>query len=146
MLREINFEPSELVLNISTIGLVYSENMNKTFHMLNHLGIKIAIDDFGSGDFSFKLLKYFNIDCLKLDAIFIKDFVKNDKSQVLVNAIFTLAATLNIMLVIKGIENEEQRKLLQVAGYQYLQGRLLTSSLSAEKKIPQMLEEEHSAH
>lgn len=136
IVRELKFEPSWLLLNIASHGLVYNEQLEKAFNMLNHLGAKIAVNDFGTGDFSFQLLKHFAILCLKLDASFINDFTTNERSQMIVQAMFSLAVSLNVMLIIKGVENTEQQQMLQSAGGRFMQGSILTETLALAKKIP----------
>ena len=67
-------------------------------------GIKIAIDDFGSGYSSLNILKNLPMDTLKLDRLFFKDSDNLDRDKALISSVVTMSRALNMKTVAEGIE------------------------------------------
>jgi len=91
---------------------------------LRELGVKIAIDDFGTGYSSLGYLRDIPVDVLKVDRSFINGLAGNPRQQELVSAVVQLGHTLGLKVVAEGVETEEQRKFLKLAGVHSLQGWL----------------------
>ncbi|MDJ1157476.1 GGDEF domain-containing phosphodiesterase [Chelatococcus sp. SYSU_G07232] len=86
------------------------------------LGVAIAIDDFGSGHTSFKLLRAFPVDILKIDGAFVQNLVHSPDDRFFVRTLTELAQHLGIATVAEWVENEETARLLTEWGVDYLQG------------------------
>lgn len=89
---------------------------------LKSLGVKIALDDFGTGYSSLSYLMKLPIDTLKIDRAFVRDLVKNPRSQSLTGAIVNLASSLDIKVVVEGVETREQLAILVPLGSLDIQG------------------------
>jgi len=76
-------------------------------------GIKISIDDFGTGQASQQYLFELPIDIIKIDQIFVKALVGNPTSHAIIQSAILLGHQLNLEVVAEGIETQEQLKLLQ---------------------------------
>ncbi len=127
ILQEINLSPSELVLDISENLLIPRLSLiEKTLHMLKHLGVRIAIDDFGAGNLSLKNLRKFSIDYLKIDGSLIQDMTINKESEAIVKMIIALASSLQISTIAEGVETVKQKELLQANGCFFMQGFLFS--------------------
>ncbi len=100
---------------------------------LKNFGIKISMDDFGTGFSSLGQLDLFELDKLKIDKIFIDDLVNASKRQNLVKLIITMARSLNLKVVAEGIETKEQLHCLKEMGCQLGQGYYFSKPLPAEK-------------
>jgi diguanylate cyclase (GGDEF)-like protein/PAS domain S-box-containing protein len=99
---------------------------------LRRMGFTITIDDFGSGHASFRYLRDFPIDKLKIDQSFVRQLVLESTEALIIRAIISLARGMGIGCVAEGIETEMQRELLLREGCQIGQGALFSMPLVAE--------------
>ncbi|MES2636666.1 MAG: EAL domain-containing protein [Pseudomonadota bacterium] len=97
--------------------------------------IKVALDDFGSHQFSLSYLQHLNIDEIKLDKIFIAEINENRASRALVDAVIRLAHALGLNVVAEGVETEAQREALVDLNCNHMQGYLFSKPLSEEKLL-----------
>jgi len=91
-------------------------------HHVKSFGVKIAIDDFGSGYSNFKRLLDYQPDIVKIDGSIIKDIVNDKFSYSVVKSIVTFAKEHNITVVGEFVENEEIYDVLTLLGVEYSQG------------------------
>ena len=109
--------PERLELEITeSVLLQDSQNTLATLHQLRQLGVRIAMDDFGTGYCSLSYLRSFPFDKIKIDRAFIADMDRSDESRAIVETIVRLGDSLGMATVAEGIENFEQLKLLCAAG------------------------------
>ncbi len=108
-----------------------SLEVNEQLYQIKQLGIEMMIDDFGTGYSSLSYLHLFPIDILKIDKSFIEQ-LENDDSNI-VNAIINLAHTLNLEVVIEGIETLEQYEIIQRMKCDYVQGYFFSKPVNFEK-------------
>jgi len=111
----------ELELTESTI-MTSAENNRQTLRNLKELGIQLAIDDFGTGYSSLGYLKHFPIDRLKIDRSFVHDIIGSADAAAIVEAIITLAHSLNIKVIAEGVETRQQMDFLRERGCEEVQG------------------------
>lgn len=129
-LEEARLEPERLVLEITEGVLVDNpDEMIKRVNDLRALGVRIALDDFGSGYSNLSYLHRFPIDKLKIDRAFVAPLGKASNAGVFIQAIVTLGRALGLKVVAEGVETEEQRILLRMAGCDELQGFLFARAL-----------------
>lgn len=107
---------------------------------LHQNGFAVWLDDFGSGYFSFNVLKDFSFDVLKLDMAFLTDFEHNAKSKKLISAVIAMAKSINMDTLCEGVETEEEAKFLKSIECNRLQGYLLSKPVPFED-IKKMIEE-----
>ena len=100
---------------------------------LKEMGVKISIDDFGTGFSSLSYLKRLPIDALKIDQSFISDLTADPDDASLVMAIITLAHNLKLEVVAEGVETEEQLKFLRLLRCDEIQGFVFSKGLPAEE-------------
>lgn len=103
-----------------------------SLHALRAMGFKIAIDDFGSGHATFRYLRDFPVDKLKIDQIFVRKLVLESTDALIIRAVLTLARSMGIAFVAEGIETEMQREFLLREGCETGQGYLFSMPLVAE--------------
>ncbi|CAG22595.1 putative signal transduction protein [Photobacterium profundum SS9] len=115
---EIEITESTLMENV--------ESAIHTLHQFKELGITVAIDDFGTGYSSLAMLKRLPVDKLKIDRSFVKDLSSNNSDQKIVQALISMAHTLQISVIAEGIETQEQFNLLQQYGCDFGQGYLFS--------------------
>jgi diguanylate cyclase (GGDEF)-like protein/PAS domain S-box-containing protein len=97
------------------------------------VGMKIAMDDFGTGHSSLSQLKRLPISKLKIDRSFIRDLPDDSHSSAIVKAIVLMAHALGLQVVAEGVETAAQRRWLCDAGCDLLQGYLLGKPVPAQE-------------
>jgi predicted signal transduction protein with EAL and GGDEF domain len=127
-LRQSGIEPSRLVLEITEGVLIDDPEAAKAeLAALRARGVKLALDDFGTGYSSLTYLQRFPFDKLKIDKGFVAPLGRDATSQALIAAIVGLGRALDLTILAEGVETEEQRVLLRLAGCAELQGFLFAN-------------------
>jgi EAL domain-containing protein (putative c-di-GMP-specific phosphodiesterase class I) len=89
---------------------------------LQEMGCLVALDDFGSGNTSFRQLKALPVDLIKIDGSFIRDIVKNAESQLFVKTLITMSRGFGLRSIAEFVENGEIAKMLIEYKVDYMQG------------------------
>ena len=119
------FDPRRLEIEVTeTAVLAEEDEVRRNMARLHELGLKIALDDFGVGYSSLSHLRLFPFDKLKIDRAFVTGCAENVQSATLVHAVVSIGRALGMKVVAEGVETEEQRKFLKVAGVHAMQGYL----------------------
>jgi len=98
---------------------------------LKAVGVRLALDDFGSGYATLGLLQRFAVDMVKIDRVFVEGLTEEGGERTLVRAILRLAGALGLEVVAEGVEREEQKKALLALGCDLAQGYLLGAPMPA---------------
>ncbi|WP_158555827.1 EAL domain-containing protein [Peribacillus glennii] len=130
ILTETQVEPQCLEIEITESVSADIEHTITTLHGLKKLGVRISIDDFGTGFSSLNYLKQFPVDTLKIDQSFIRELYKNPNDETIVKTIISMAHNLNLTVVAEGIETKEQLVFLQQYFCDEGQGYLISKPLS----------------
>lgn len=94
--------------------------------------LQISMDDFGSGYSSLHMLKDMDIDILKIDRGFLKDTANSDRQKSIFAAITQMARSLNIKVVVEGVENIENVELMREFGCSIAQGYFYSKPISEQ--------------
>jgi EAL domain-containing protein (putative c-di-GMP-specific phosphodiesterase class I) len=142
LIRSSGIAPQRVVLEI-TEGVLIDEPDRIKMHLeeLRLLGVRIALDDFGSGYSSLTYLRQFPIDKLKIDRGFVAPLGESGNAGVIIQAIVALGRALDLSVLVEGVETDEQRVLLRLAGCDEMQGFLFAKPLPAVQ-IDRMVETE----
>ena len=126
ILLETGLAPGRLELEI-TEGVLIGDPQRalSILRRLKLLGVKIAMDDFGTGYASLSSLQSFPFDKIKIDRTFIMGVDHNGQSQAIVRAVMGLGKALNIPVIAEGVETEGERLLLMREGCPEIQGYLI---------------------
>ena len=136
-LADTGAPPQALLLEITeSLLLRDAEKVCADLRELRKLGVRIAIDDFGTGYSSLSYLRQMPVDVLKIDKSFIDDILRSDEQLALVEAIVSLARTLELAVVAEGIEDAAHRQQLVEMGCPYGQGYLFSKPISAADACP----------
>lgn len=132
ILQELNLNPDSLILQISEMMLLTKLGLiEKTLHMLKHLGVHVGVTDFGAGNIALQHLRSFPLSYLKLSNALIIDITTNEETKAIVKMIIALADTLQLQVIVDGVENPEQKLLLKELGYHIMQGSIFSPPLLA---------------
>ncbi len=114
---------SRLELEITESVLLEADSKTLgVLHELHALGIRVVMDDFGTGFSSLNYLRSFPFDKIKIDKSFIHDMSKGGDSIAIVRAIIDLARALKIEVVAEGVETVDQLDHLVAEGCTEMQG------------------------
>lgn len=92
--------------------MVNSGNTLDTLQKIRELGVRISIDDFGTGFCSFSYLLQYQVDRLKIDQSFVKMAGTDTNAAAVVRTIIAMSHGLNIKVVAEGVETDEQLRFL----------------------------------
>lgn len=104
---------------------IYIDRIHRILPFVNKmrgLGIKISMDDFGSGYSSLNLLNNLPIDVLKLDKVFLSNDDLSRNQKIILSCVISMAKQLNIKVLCEGVENKHQSEFLTTAGCDMFQG------------------------
>lgn len=122
-IREDPTIAERLILEITESSAIMVPELVVSFmNKLQKKGISFALDDFGSGYTSFKYLKDFYFDILKIDGQYIRGIAANPDNQIIARAITTLARDFDMVSVAENVETPEDVLFLQQMGMDCLQG------------------------
>ncbi|MWA09556.1 aminotransferase class I/II-fold pyridoxal phosphate-dependent enzyme [Streptomyces sp. BA2] len=126
--------PGSLQLELTETVLMRRDGqIQAVMQALKDLGVRIAVDDFGTGFSSLRYLREFPVDVLKIDKSFIDDIADDARQLALVEGIVHLADTMGLQVIAEGIEKPAQRDLLAGMGCGFGQGYLFARPLTAEQ-------------
>lgn len=132
-LKESGLEPRCLKLEITETTMVENiEYVASVMRQLKETGVKLSIDDFGTGFSSLSILHRFPLDSLKIDRSFVSQIKDADTPVEIVKTIVNLAQSLDLEIIAEGVETIEQLSQLRQLGCQFGQGYCFATPLAAE--------------
>ena len=132
-IEKYNLPPQFIEVEITeTIMYENAAVLNDLIAKLHMYGIRVAIDDFGSGYSSLVLLRDIKADVLKIDKAFIYKAEKDTVGKKILSSIIQLADTLNMQILAEGVETENQLNMLADLGCHEVQGYLFGKPVPAQ--------------
>ncbi len=123
ILKETDTEPRHLDLEIVESLLLHDVEGGAVFMKeLNKLGIRLTMDDFGTGFSSLGYLQRFKFDKLKIDRSFVHEITSDPDSAAIVRAIIAMAHSLKLEALAEGVETEGQLRSVRNLGCDKMQG------------------------
>lgn len=123
LIKKYRIDPE--LLEFELTENIYVENLTTALHMveeLKALGVKVSIDDFGSGYSSLNVLKQLSFDVLKLDKDFLRDYELKQNDEIVISSIVEMAKRLKVIVLCEGVETEQQVSFLRDIGCDLMQG------------------------
>ncbi|MBM7044147.1 EAL domain-containing protein [Rhizobium lusitanum] len=125
ILQETGLDPRRLELEITETALMRERTVViATLQRLHRLGVRVVMDDFGTGFSSLSNLRSFPFDKIKVDRSFTGALEHDPAARSIVRAIIGLGHSLNMPVVTEGVETETQRRIVIEEGCAQLQGML----------------------
>ena len=113
LLERHRIRPGTLCLELDEASVADTERMLPLVGGLRELGVRLAVDDFGTNYSSFATLRQLGIEVVKIDRRFIRTIGDGPEEAAITRAILQLAATLQITVIAEGVEEPEQAELLR---------------------------------
>jgi EAL domain-containing protein (putative c-di-GMP-specific phosphodiesterase class I)/GGDEF domain-containing protein len=138
LIQKYGVDPEQLTFEITETALI--GNLSEARHFADRvrdLGCELALDDFGSGYASFRYLRLFPIDLVKIDGDYVVGLVDNPQDQVLVRALVQVCQAYGIHTVAEFVQDEPTLRMLREFGVDYVQGYLIGRPEPADALIPQ---------
>ncbi len=140
-LADSGLDPSRLELEITESVLLKDDDQSiAMLHRLRDLGVSIALDDFGTGYSSLSYLRSFPFSKLKIDQSFVRDLPNRSECVAIVQAVTSLAHSLDMTTVAEGVETNDHLQRVRAAGCDQAQGYLFSKPVPVEK-IPAVIAE-----
>lgn len=132
ILNETKLDPKCLELEITESVLIgETDAALDTLHQLKSLGIRLSVDDFGTGFSGLSYLSQMPIDALKIDQKFVREINQGHQAKTIIKGIVGMARSLGLKITAEGVENEEQALFLRDLGCHEGQGYLYSKPLTS---------------
>jgi len=113
IIKRYKLNHSDIILEITEQTLVENfESTKEIISILQHHGVRFAIDDFGVGYSSLSYIQNLSLDTIKIDKSFIENIENNIADIALIKTILLIAQQFDYTLIVEGIENERQKEIL----------------------------------
>ena len=123
--RRLELEITESVL------LDESPQVNSLLKQLQKMGLRLCLDDFGTGFSSLTYLRSWEFDTIKIDKSFIRNISQSPTDQKIIGAVVQLAKSLEVATVAEGVETQDQLDLVRIAGCSRVQGYYYAKPMTA---------------
>ncbi|HMU63942.1 MAG TPA: EAL domain-containing protein [Nitrosomonas sp.] len=110
----------------------------ETLHELKKLGLKLAMDDFGTGFSSMERLLNLPLDEIKIDMMFVKDMLTSPIHERIVDSMINLGHQLNLIVVAEGVEDAQTYERLKQLGCDVIQGYFIGRPVPLTELIQQV--------
>lgn len=122
-LKETNIDASLVRLELTESLLIGdSQKAFMKIDALKALGVSLSIDDFGTGYSNLQYLKSLNVNELKIDQSFIRDFVEDKNDAMIVETVLSIGQKFHLEVIAEGVETREQFEALKALGCRFFQG------------------------
>ncbi len=133
-LRETGLPADLLHLELTETAVIGDErHASSLLSQLRGMGVKVWLDDFGTGFSGLSHLRRVPVDGVKIDRSFVADVLRDPDDLALTTAIIAMAHSLGILVVAEGVEKEGQYAILRERGCDFAQGYWLGHPVTAEE-------------
>ena len=135
-LSQSGIDGSMVELEITeNVAMQNIESAITTLEKLKRKGISIAMDDFGTGYSSLSYLRRLPVDSVKIDRSFVSEIPESKEDILIAQAIIAMAQSLNLSLVVEGVENTKQLHFFRQQGCRIFQGYLFSKPVGADEVL-----------
>ena len=134
IMQKYQVEPSEIELEITESVLIEDfAEVKEKLTILREYGIRISLDDFGTGFSSLAYLNGLPIDTLKIDKSFVDRVNTDESTRIITESIVSMVSRLGYESVAEGVETKEQLEYMQKIGCNVIQGYLMSKPVPPEE-------------
>jgi diguanylate cyclase (GGDEF)-like protein/PAS domain S-box-containing protein len=134
LLEHHGVDPAQVELEITETALMHDpDQAAERLDRMAALGVRISIDDYGTGYSSLGYLHRLPIHALKIDRLFVRNMAGNEHDAIIVRSTVALAHSLGLQVVAEGVEDLRTREMLQGMGCDQIQGYYLSRPLPPEQ-------------
>ena len=130
-LARADLSPADLKLEITESAMLDADASDLLMRRIRDLGVRIAVDDFGTGFSGLSYFQRFPLDTLKIDRSFVAGLGRDPRSGAIVHATIAFAKALGLTVTAEGIETEDQFERVRALGADLGQGYLFSKPLEA---------------
>ena len=134
LLVKYNIPPKYLEFELTETS--FTDKVDDSITLLSRLrklGVKVSLDDFGSGYSSLNVLTKLPLDILKIDKEFLRDFENDSEEKIVIPSVIEMAKKLNLEVVCEGVETKEHVEFLRSIGCEYAQGYYYSKPIPQEE-------------
>lgn len=144
-LRAHNLDPEYLEVEITETAVMDNvEDAIAKLQSIKDMGVRISVDDFGTGYTSINYLRQYPVSVLKIDQTFIKGLPNDPNDEAITSAVISLGHNLGLNVVAEGVETAEQMKYLTEHECDIIQGYFLSRPLPEAKFMQQLTKQGES--
>ncbi len=132
-LTKWKIDPSCLEMEITERAILNYDEISTEMHKLSGMGVRFAVDDFGTGYSSLQHLHRLPISTVKIDRSFVQRLCDSSSSYPIVKAIIAVGHSMKMEVIAEGVEQEEQKVILDRLGCDGMQGYLFAKPVSPEE-------------
>jgi len=141
LLDQHGLPPGLLELEITESHLLQKpEEVRRMLAAFSQIGVRVSLDDFGTGFSSLNHLRAFPGASLKIDRSFIQGIEESGSDAAIVRSLIAMAHSLNLKVIAEGVESPAQLRMLAEYGCDYVQGFLLGEPAPAEEVTRRFLD------
>jgi diguanylate cyclase (GGDEF)-like protein len=144
ILDETGVAANRLDLEITESAMLrHGAIAQEIFDSLREMGVRLLVDDFGTGYASLAALRKYRLDILKIDRSFVQGMLVSEEDAAIIRVVMDLAAALKMGVIAEGVEQAEHYNALQEMGCQQMQGYYFSRPVPPEE-IPELLTKFHT--
>lgn len=123
MIRGCDIDPRRIIIEVTETALMQDyEQVRDSLRILRSMGLKVALDDFGSGQSSLSYVHQLALDKIKIDRGFIRNIATQENARNIVKTVIDLCRNLKFECVVEGVETAEQAEIIGLLGCSTMQG------------------------
>jgi diguanylate cyclase (GGDEF)-like protein/PAS domain S-box-containing protein len=137
-------DPACLEMEITERAILNYDEISTEMHELSGMGVRFAVDDFGTGFSSLQHLHRLPISAVKIDRSFVQRLCDSSSSYPIVKAIIAVGHSMKMEVIAEGVEQEEQKVILDRLGCDGMQGYLFAKPVSPEEIAKALITVHHN--
>mgnify|MGYP000302941661 CR=1 FL=1 len=141
--KKHNIKPNTIELEITESVIMEDPELTKFIcEQFKEIGFKLSLDDFGTGYSSLSYIREYPIDSIKVDRSFITNVESDITNQAIINAVLSIAKSMDLEVICEGVETKEQLAFLEKMGVNHMQGYYFSKPLT-EADFIKYIEEQY---